>query len=248
LAADGAPSLVRVGELPAAGSGIAIAGDEAHYLARVVRLRAGERFGATDGRGTLATLELLAAGATCRARVLERTQVPRARPLEIWCGAPEGARADWLVEKLGELGVAALVPIDCERATWGRAAGRRERWERLTLAALRQSRSAWALELRPPARLVEAVRALPVGGARLACRPEGHGWAGIPAVPADPPAVAVVGPSSGFSDAELKLLDDNGFVALSLAGGRLRTETAALAVAALWAGAMAGPAARDGVA
>jgi 16S rRNA (uracil1498-N3)-methyltransferase len=228
---------VRIASLASLAGEIVIAGEEAHYLARVVRVRAGEQVAATDGRGAIATLEVLETGASIRARVLSAGRQERAAALEVWCGAPEGDRADWLVEKLGELGVAAFVPVQCERVRWERAEARRERWERLATAALRQSRSAWQLEVRPPVPLVDAVRALSGAAPRWVCRPDGARWPGPVREALAGTCVAAIGPSSGFTDGELKLLADNSFASLALGGSRLRTETAAIAMAVLWAAA-----------
>lgn len=49
------------------------------------------------------------------------------------------------------------------------------------------------------------------------------------------PIAGAVGPSAGFADAERNLLLEYGFTPVRLATTRLRTETAALAEAALWA-------------
>lgn len=218
------------------GGGVELAGDEAHYLRRVVRVRPGEIVGATDGAGGLASLEVIEATETAQLRVVARETVTRRAELEVWCGAPEGDRADWLVEKLAELGAARLRPVDGRRGRWERFEARRARWERLAVAALRQSRSAFLLEVLPPAPLERAIEQAPTAQARWVCRPDGVPAPGRLTVPAGR-AIAVVGPSSGFSDEELKLLSDNGFDGISLAGARLRTETAAVAVAALWAAA-----------
>lgn len=239
-AAEGAPSFVYVPELAGAGDEIAIGGEEAHYLRRVVRVRAGERVTATDGAGTVADLEVLDAGDACRAAVRARRAVPRGAALEVWCGAPEGDRADWLVEKLAELGVATLRLVDAERGAWERAARRAERWERLVLAALRQSRSAHRMAIVPPAPLGATLAAPSAGGPAWLADPAGaplaEGLAGREGA-----ARAAVGPSGGFSEAERKLLEANGFMPTRLTTSRLRTETAALALAALL---LASPAAR----
>lgn len=228
---------MRVASLAGNEDEIVIAGDEAHYLARVVRVRVGERVTATDGHGGIATLEVIETGASVRARVLARGRQERTATLELWCGAPEGDRADWLIEKLGELGVATFVPVQCERARWERAEARRERWERLATAALRQSRSAWQLDVRAPVALADAVRGLAGTGARWVCRPDGAVWEGVRGPALLGGCIAAIGPSSGFSDGELNMLSDKGFVGVTLGRSRLRTETAAVAMAALWAAA-----------
>ena len=68
-ATDGAPSFVFVPGLAAAGDELVFDGDEAHYLRRVVRVRAGESVTASDGDGTLADLVMLEAGPVVRAEV-----------------------------------------------------------------------------------------------------------------------------------------------------------------------------------
>lgn len=233
-AADGSPSFVHLPALAQsqAGDELSIDGEEAHYLRRVVRIRAGEAVTATDGRGTLAELHVLEAGEGVRAEVRARRRVERAGELTVWCGAPEGDRADWLVEKLAELGVAALQPVDAERGRWERAEARADRWRRLAVAALRQSRSAHLLEILPARPLAELLRA---------GSPDGEAWLADPAGALFHPAgiangmraIAAVGPSSGFSHEERKRLEECGFVSVRLTSGRLRTETAALALSAL---------------
>jgi 16S rRNA (uracil1498-N3)-methyltransferase len=233
-AADGSPSFVHLPALPLsqAGDEIAIEGEEAHYLRRVVRIRPGETVTATDGRGTLAELRVLEAVEGVRAEVSELRRVERGGEMTVWCGAPEGDRADWLVEKLAELGVSVLQPVDAERGRWERAEARAERWRRLAVAALRQSRSAYLLEVLPVRPLAELLKpGRPPGAAWLA---DPAGSAFHSAGPANTlPATAAIGPSSGFSADELKRLEECGFVAVRLTAARLRTETAALALATL---------------
>jgi len=231
-AAEGAPSFVYVPELAAAGGEMTLGGEEAHYLRRVVRVRTGETVTASDGEGTLAELAVLEVGDALRVEVRDRRRTSRGTLLDVWCGAPEGDRADWLVEKLAELGAATLRLVDAERGRWERVAQRGARWERLTVAALRQSRSAYRLRIVPPEGLAAVLeRPIEDGPAYLA-DPAGRAFAaGIPG----PSGLvrAAVGPSGGFSDGERKVLERNGFTPTRLTNSRLRTETAALAVAAL---------------
>ena len=91
------------------------------------------------------------------------------------------------------------------------------------------------MTIHPVASLIDAMAAAREGTRWLA-DPDGepaaaHSPAG------DGPAVAAVGPSSGFSEPERKALRGSGFVPVRLANRRLRAETAALVVAALWAAA-----------
>jgi 16S rRNA (uracil1498-N3)-methyltransferase len=231
-AADAAPSFLYLPELTSLGESFALAGDEGRYLARVVRAREGERVTATDGIGGVATLLVEQIRPELLLRVESRAVVAAPVRSRLLCGAPEGERGDWLVEKLAEFGITEFCPVDTERVRWP-AAVRRERWERLAVAALRQSRSAWLMQVAEAMPLAEAVAGCEAGerwladpsGAELASRP----WAGAS------PIEGAVGPSAGFSEDERRLLLERGFTPVRLAASRLRTETAALAVAALWA-------------
>jgi len=187
---------------------------------------------ATDGAGTVATLEVLALRGEVRTRVARLTRVPRGARAVVACGSPEKDRADWLIEKLAELGIAELQPLECARGSWERFAGRRERFERLATAALRQSRRAWRLTIATPCAVEDWVTSLPEEGVRWLADPAGTG----PGVPGETDfELAAVGPAAGFAPEEREGLIARGFRPLRLASARLRTETAALGWAALWA-------------
>ena len=240
MPAEVAPSFVWVTELPSAGARLTLAEDESHYVTRVCRGRPGDRLTATDGRGALATLRLLTAGSRAVAEVesCERTDLERSA--WVLSGAPQGERGDWMVEKLAELGVTVFQPLDCERGRWERMRGRGERWRRLAIAALRQSRRRFLVEIRAPVPLAQALAELPT---------ESRRWladsAGTPASLATPPldgvAVVLIGPAGGFSPAEKASIREPDFVPIALSDSRLRSETAAMAWACWWSGA--GPAA-----
>jgi 16S rRNA (uracil1498-N3)-methyltransferase len=229
LAADAAPSLVWAPELPDVGETLELEADESHYVSRVCRARIGERLLATDGRGGLAEMVLRATGRVVAAEVVSRTRRERLRVATLACGAPEGERGDWLVEKLAELGIARWQPVDCERGAWREGGARAERWHRLARAALRQSRQAWEMEIAAPVPLEAFVRECEAGGTRWFADPDGVRRKGG----SDREAL-VVGPAEGLSPGEKTWLAGQGFEAISLGPSRLRTETAAICAAALW--------------
>jgi 16S rRNA (uracil1498-N3)-methyltransferase len=237
LPAEGAPSFLLVAELPAPGERVTLAAEESHYLTRVCRTRPGERVSATDGRGALAALRVVEIG---RHAVVEVEACERSQPARVaWvlAGAPEGNRGDWMVEKLAELGVAVLVPIDCERGRWERRRDRGERWQRLAVAALRQSRRRFLLEVRAPEAIADAIAKLPGTDGRWLADPAGPAAGGL-AAPSSGVAIGLIGPASGLSPGESQRAREAGFQPISLSDGRLRTETAAVAWAGWWAGAV----------
>ncbi len=235
MPADAAPAFIVVSDLPGAGARVTLSAEESHYLTRVCRARPGDQVTGTDGRGALAALTLLAGGARAVAEVRSCERSLRARTAWVLAGPPEGERGDWLVEKLAELGVAVFQPLDCERGGWERAKGRSERWRRLTVAALRQSRRRFLLEVRPALPFQEVLARLPTEAGRWV-----GDLAGAPAAELAPPrqgtAAGVIGPAAGLSPRESASAAALGFVPIALSDSRLRAETAAMAWACWWAG------------
>ena len=232
--ASATPAYVYVPDLGAKGSEVELSAAESHYVTRVCRARADDSVEATDGRGAVASLRLTALGLRVRARVetVERRQ--RERRAWIWCGEPEGQRDDWMVEKLAELGIERWTPFDSERSRWEGFSRRRERWERLSVAALKQSRSAFLMEIREPVGLAQVSDSVPPDAERWVAERDGAA--------ANPPKgdgllAAVVGPAGGLTGSEVKWLEGVGFLRISLGPTRLRAETAAVSLAALWAAA-----------
>jgi len=233
LPASVVPSWLYLPGNAAAGDTFLLPEDEAHYVGRVCRAKPGERATGTDGLGMVMDFELVSVARQVEVRVLARRHAARPHEARVLCGAPEGTRADWLVEKLGELGVAQLIPLECARANWRDA--RLDRARKLAIAALRQSCSAWLLQVRDPLPIPAAIATLPAAAARWIAEAgaEHSGVRGeLPAL-----SVAAVGPASGFEPEEREWFAAAGFTAIRLAGGRLRTETAAIAWASGWAAA-----------
>ena len=235
MPAEAAPSYLWVPGLGEAVDFVELSPEESHYLARVCRAREGDRAVATDGRGALATLRVLSLGSRVRAAIETLERPPSAAPRRrawILCGAPEDQRGDWLVEKLAELGVEVWQPIECARARWRFSSGTLARWQRLAVAALRQSRRRYIVEVRPPAPLAEVASGLPAGAACWMADPDGQ--RGAPPSEGMGWTVGAIGPSKGFDPGEKDLLEGRAFKPICLSDGRLRTETAAVAWAAWW--------------
>ena len=230
------PSLLFAPDLGAPGTTLALSREEAHYVARVCRAREGDFAEATDGRGAVARLVLRSVAREVRAEVVSVERRDRSFRTWLLCGAPERGRADWLVEKLAELGVERFQPLECDGSPWPAGATRLERWRRIAIAALRQSRRAHLLEIRPPVPVQAALASIDAPGERWLGDPDGPpGPARRPGRTGHPLEVGAIGPSSGFTEAERKCFLAAGFESIRLADARLRTETAAVGMAAWWA-------------
>ena len=153
----------------AAGARAELASDEVSHI-RAARIRPGRRLAVIDGAGRrweaeLATLDRRRA--SCRL-VAPRPPAP-ALPLHLWAPVANRDRSLWLVEKVVELGAAAITWIEWERsravADAGRSAGFLRRAEGRARAALKQSGRGWLPRLEGPVTPEQAFG-----------RHEGDGW------------------------------------------------------------------------
>lgn len=203
---------------------------EAHHL-QVRRASAGQEIRLLDGAGGrgLGRLALDRKGA--RVEVLESTSVPRPVGLRLAVGAGDRDRFGWLVEKSAELGVTDVIPLETDRTANVSSRVRREHIDKLArrgLEAIKQSGSAWAPVVHPPAGLADLL----AGAPRLRLTAE-QGAGGFPAIPGADEVDCLVGPEGGWTQGEMALMKAAGCRFVSLSVNTLRFETAALAFTVL---------------
>ena len=148
--------------------------------------------------------------------------------IEVAAPLPKGPRAEAMLDRLTQLGLAALRPLECARNQgFARelAEGRAARLERACMEACKQSRRSWLPRIHPtgtPEQLRELLR-----GSACALLSPGGGQTLIHWAAQQPqgPLVVIAGPEGGFEADELASLDFATSVALS--PHILRIETAA---------------------
>src|SRR5437762_14378864 len=133
---------------------VVIAGPEAHHLATVCRARPGQVVCLFNGDGHEYRARVVAAE---RRRVtldlFERASPQRELPfaLEVAAPLPKGDRAQFLVEKLTELGVRAFVPLATRRSVVHAGEGKREKLQRYVIEASKQCGRNVLMQVAPPA-------------------------------------------------------------------------------------------------
>jgi 16S rRNA (uracil1498-N3)-methyltransferase len=228
-----------------AGGQCELRGEQAHYLARVLRLQAGASVTLFDGRGgeypaSVVSVAKHAVGLAAG----PRQEIDRESPLEVRVAQAisSGERMDLTVQKAVELGAASIQPLSTERAVVHldaeRARKRVAHWQAIAESACAQcgrnvvpqiapvmTYAAWLGSLGEDGAL--RLMLAPAAARRLheLQRPAGAIW-------------LLCGPEGGLAESERLAAEHAGFRAVKLGPRVLRTETAALAalaaMQALW--------------
>jgi 16S rRNA (uracil1498-N3)-methyltransferase len=142
---------------------VRIRGEDFHYLARVRRLKAGDRFNArlpfSGGDnpllpGTLLVLELRSLGqGALTAAVIGESPDPASLlpPILLFQALPKGSKMDLIVRQAAEGGISEVVPFAAEHSAAPRGGEEKlRRWGRIIREALQQSGSPVSTALRRP--------------------------------------------------------------------------------------------------
>jgi len=229
-----------------------LAEEELDHALRVLRLEPGDALVGLDGRGGRWPLRVVRAEAR-RLEVevegplaVEPAPGEKGAPLpwiEIALPLPRG-RGEEVVDRLTQLGVAALTPLETERAREASrelSRARAERLGRVARQACKQSGRAWMPVLNQPCAVGDLPKERPnatlvVASPRaretlldwvMARRAERERWS------AAAPLVVVIGPEGGLAEAEVETLIAAGAHAVGLGPHVLRIEAAAEAAAAV---------------
>ena len=191
-----------------------------HHLAKVLRLRSGESVSVSDGRGSwrICTYEMSAALAIDDSVVHIETNL---RSLTVAFSVTKNDKPDLVIQKLTELGIDHIVPIITERSIvrWDSDKGAKNqvRWQKIAREAAMQSRSVFLPTIHEVYPSIE--KFVDTYGPNIAVAdPEGE------ALTANFTTL-VIGPEGGFTHQEMDLMPQR----VSLPGGILRAETAAVA-------------------
>ena len=208
---------------------------QTHYLRRVLRLREGDAARVFDGEGAEREAIIVAAKRAWNLKIGAAATSADARfPVVVAQIAGGGARGDWAVEKMCEVGVAAFAPLYRQKPPREAALAR---WRRIVAAACAQCGRAKLMRIERPQTFAEWIaRAGGDSEARFLLTPEAETPLLVAARKIPPEcdsATLLLGGEDGFSPEEKQSARENGFVFAALGGRVLRFETAPAVAAAL---------------
>ncbi|GAA2063383.1 16S rRNA (uracil(1498)-N(3))-methyltransferase [Leifsonia soli] len=219
------------------GARLSLSGAEAKHAATVNRTRPGESVLIGNGRGLVASGEVLVSTNTELTIDVESvSRVERATPgITLVQALAKGDRDELAIQAATELGVDAVVPWAASRSVsrWEgpKVAKGRERWAAIVREASKQSIRAWTPEVGELA-TTKQVAALAAGARVLVLEPDAE----APLTGVEPDGrdlVLVVGPEGGIAPQELAAFRDAGAELVRLGSTVLRTSTAGPAALAV---------------
>lgn len=211
---------------------LTIDGDEFAHLTHVMRKKPEDQICVVDGVGNAYDViieETSKRVAHCRIQSLHHRLHEPTADVTIAVGILKNhAKFDFLVEKCTELGVNTIIPLLTERTVPRHA--KTDRWQKLVLAAMKQSGRCVLPVVKPLTPFGEFVKASNTSNKIIAHE---KGASTQPLDYSKSPVAICIGPEGGFTEEEVSRAEENGFQRLRLGARRLRTETAAIVSTAL---------------
>jgi 16S rRNA (uracil1498-N3)-methyltransferase len=223
------------------GDRAALLGEHANHLVRVLRARLGQDFDIATGRAVRRGKITFIQDDRVEFELGEEVGAAGLAEITLLLAVFKFDRMEWAIEKCTELGVSKIAPVIARRtdAHLASAAAKRvERWQRIAREAAEQSRRATTPEIAAPTKIAKSLH---LSGARRIVLAESERQTlsnVVNSLSSNASIAMAVGPEGGWTDDELKLFDEAGWISASLGNTILRAETAAIAATAIVAAAL----------
>jgi 16S rRNA (uracil1498-N3)-methyltransferase len=153
---------------------VVLQGAEAHHLAVVCRIRPGDRVCLFNGDGREYSAEVLTVSKTSVALQIFAAESPERElgfQLQVAAPLPKGDRAQYLLEKLTELGVTVFIPLRTRYTNVYPGQLRRDKLERYVIEASKQCGRNVLMRVEEPADWSELCRRSDLPARRLLAHP-----------------------------------------------------------------------------
>lgn len=204
--------------------------EASHHLFKVLRLRAGDQWAALDGQNRSWLCEV--GDESVSRKVAEWPSVaPLSVHLEVGLALAKGQRFEDALEKMAELGVVRVVPLQTERTERGLpSSAKLLRWDQIAKSSSAVANRRVPLQVAAPRDLDDLIEGTDPA-TTVYCHHDGAAPADLFRAPKKS-FTLLIGPEGGFSPSELDKLQSRG-KRVSLGPLTLRVETAAVVAASL---------------
>ena len=203
--------------------------EESKHIIKVLRKKDTDVLYVTNGLGFLFTTAItLASDSKCTVKIISFEKKVESKYRLHLAVAPTkmNDRYEWFLEKATEIGVQEITPIICDRSE--RKSVNNERFDKILLAAMKQSNELYLPKLNPAVTFKEFVT-LKNDDVKLIAHCEETEKKTLKSVlQTNQNLTIMIGPEGDFTVKEIELAFNHNFVPVTLGGTRLRTETAAI--------------------
>ena len=216
---------------------------QAHYLKDVLRLKNEDQVVFFDQQGNeyFTRIEEIS-GQKLSLKIMEKrsfSDTSKVR-LTVACAIPKKSKMDDIIDKLTQLGVDKIIPLETERVVVRlnkeKKSARLKRWEKVALSAAQQSQRKVLPLLMPVQNVKEVLAQAKDYDLKLIPTLEGGKKKTLREIfshiqPEPRQILALIGPEGDFTPSEVESAKKAGCIAVTLGDTVLRVETAAVAVA-----------------
>lgn len=214
--------------------------DQLHHLRDVLRIKLGEKAAVFDRLGNeylVSVVEINSGSAKLQIRGKRPTNDLDIQ-ITVACAIPKKVKMDDIIDKLTQLGVACIIPLQTERVIvkldQQKKLQRFQRWEKIAITAVKQSQRSKFVVIKPVTDFKELIanvedfdlKLIPT----LETKRETLKNIFNQAVGQFKKIIILIGPEGDFTAQEITLAKKAGFLPVSLGAQVLRVDTAAIAV------------------
>ncbi len=205
------------------------------HCVQVLRMQAGEQLQLTDGKGSLHTATIIEPHKKSTVVKVEKAVFAKPANKKITLAVSllkNASRFEWLLEKATEIGISAIIPLQCKRTE--KQNFKTERMQGIIVSAMLQSRQTYLPELFPVTNITSLISSAQQKQKLIAHCTEDEKTP-LQTVAMQDETLMLIGPEGDFNDEEIAFALQNNFQPVSLGNTRLRTETAAIVASSLLA-------------
>lgn len=203
--------------------------EESRHAVKVLRMKLGDQLQVVDGLGGFYTAEVTnPSPKACEFRVVEKSEeTQRGFNLTIAIAPTKNLdRLEWFVEKATEIGVDAILSIECKNSE--RKVLKTERLVKKAVSAMKQSQKATLPQISELTRVGDVLKQPFNGEKYIAHCYDTPKYDLKDEYIADNNVLILIGPEGDFTEQEVGEAVENGFKPVNLSSSRLRTETAGI--------------------
>lgn len=211
--------------------------DEAHHLRSVLRLNRGEQVELLDGAGGIFQATILTIEPQATLKITGSENQPDPQPaLHLCQSLLKGQKIDLVIQKATELGARSITTFTSTYTNSAKPGKSKiQRWHKITKEACKQCRQAHPLVINEPTGFKDLIAKGKDYQHRFIFweNEQNQSLANINNLDSVDSVMIILGPEGGFSDKEVRMAQEEGFISLSLGPLVMRAETAAISAMAI---------------